>query len=288
MANPISFRTIDLPTGRQARIPGDISIVFPEASNLTPRQRQATAFIPWEERYFAHIPKAYRPFFEHTLPHLNYRTSDVHTALSIAQLPFLLEHSTSPANARIAYLATILHDTGWSMIDMAGIAASLSYSGVALSEASHLSKAQHVLIGAAMAYDLLDTFDFGHEPLFEAAKRHISQIIRRTDYDAPWERGNYPHLSTENKIVCDADRLWSYTHENFWQDTIRKDVEPEDYLLTLTGAIDNYFITPQGKVRAHGMIADRRHEVEQYLGSKRRQNTQIWKPKAKPSVRYTK
>ena len=289
MATPTTFHALDLPTGRQARIPDDIKLVFPEDKALTPHQRQATAYIVWDEKYLRHIPKAYLKFFEYVLPQLSQRTTNVHTAMSVSQLPFLLEHSKSPANERVIYLATILHDAGWSRVGLEGIAASLSYSGLTLSEASRLPKEQHVLIGAALAYDLLDGFDFGHEPVFEAAKRHISQIIRRQDYDAPWEQGRYPHLSTENKIVCDADRLWSYTHENFWQDTIRKDVEPAEYLVTLTGAIDSYFITPQGKVRAHGLIADRRSEVEHYLSSQphRRANPQVWRSKTRPSVRYT-
>jgi hypothetical protein len=260
------WHTFKLPTGEQATLPSDVVLEFLDEPSLTARQLCATAYIPWQKKYLEHVPKAYQPFFEHVLPHLGNRTTNVHTALSVAQVAFLIKHSVEPVDDRIVYLATILHDTGWSKVSQQGIADSLSYSGVApTSQASFLPKQQHVLIGVALAYDLLDEFDFGDKPLPEADKRHISQIIRRHDYDSAWDRGKFPELSAENKLVCDADRLWSFTHENFWQDTVRKNVRPDDYLLTISNEIETYFITPQGKVRAHGLIAERHEEVVEYL-----------------------
>lgn len=260
------WHNLNLPTGAQATLPDDITLRFLDTPDLTPRQLCATAYIPWQVKFLEHIPKEYQEFFKHVLPHLGNRATNVHTALSVAQISFLLQHSTEPADSRIVYLAVILHDTGWSKVSQQGIADSLSYSGVApTSEASVLPKQQHILIGAALAYDLLDAYDFEDKPLSEADKRHISQIIRRHDYDSVWDRGKFPELSTETKLVCDADRLWSFTHENFWQDTVRKNVQPEDYLSTISGEIETYFITPQGKVRAHGLVAERHKEVAEYL-----------------------
>lgn len=261
----MKWHTIDLPTGREATLPADVHLKFLEGRDLTPQQLCATAYIPWREKYLQVVPKEYQAFFTYVLPYLNNRTTNVHTALSVSQVPFLISHSTEPVDTRIVYLGTILHDAGWSLVSQQGIADSLSYSGLTLSESSRLPKQQHVMIGAALAYDLLDKYDFGDKPVSEAAKRQISQSIRRHDYDAPWDKGKFPQLAVETKLICDADRLWSYTHENFWQDTVRKNVEPENYLLTISGAIEDYFITPQGKVRAHGLVADRRKEVEEFL-----------------------
>lgn len=261
----MKWYTLDLPTGEQATLPADIRLKFLTGADLTPRQLCATAYIPWRKLYLELIPERYQPFFEHVLPHLSKRSTNVHTALSVSQLPFLIKHANDKVDSRAVYLGTILHDAGWGLVSHQGIADSLSYSGLKLSESSRLPKQQHVLIGTALAYDLLNSYDFGNKPLSEANKHHISQIIRRHDYDAPWDKNKFPDLSAETKLVCDADRLWSYTHENFWQDTVRKNVKPEDYLLTISKAIDGYFITPQAKVRAHGLVADRRKEVEEFL-----------------------
>jgi hypothetical protein len=261
----MKWYTLDLPTGEQATLPADIRLKFLAGTGLTPQQLCATAYLPWRERYLEHVPEKYQPFFKHVLPHLGNRSTNVHTALSVSQLPFLINHATEKVDARAVYLGTILHDAGWSLVSHQGIADSLSFSGLKLSETSRLPKQQHVLIGTALAYDLLNSYDFGNKPLSQANKHHISQIIRRHDYDAPWDKGKFPTLTPETKLVCDADRLWSYTHENFWQDTVRKSIRPEDYLVTISGAIDDYFITPQGRVRAHGLVANRRIEVEEYL-----------------------
>jgi HD domain len=260
----VNWRSWELPTGKQAIIPDDISIVFPDDAGLTAEQRQATAYIPWNDHYLSLVPTPFQAFFTSVLPYLGSRTTNVHTALSVSQLAYLIERSDEQPDTRIAYLATILHDTGWSKVSLQGIADSLSYKGVTLSQSSQLPKQQHVLIGAALAFDILDDFDFKDQPVSETAKRHISQIIRQHDYDAPWDKGRYPELSAETKIVCDADRLWSYTHENFWQDTIRKDVSAREYVTTLSQAIDGYFITPQARDRARQLIDERQYEIKHY------------------------
>lgn len=261
----MNFKSIVLPTGDRAIVPQDLKLVFPDSSSLTPHQRRATAYIPWSDKYLAQVPAPYRDFFAHTLPHLGSRTTDVHTALSVSQVPYLLAHSDQPVDSRVVYLATILHDTGWSKVSLAHIADSLSYSGLTLSEESQLPKQQHILMSVALAIDLLDSFDFSDEPIAIEDKHHITRIIRRHDYDAPWDKDKFASLSAENKLVCDADRLWSYTYENFWQDTVRKAVKPEEYLVKITGAIETYFISPQGKARAHQLVGQRRNEVQQYL-----------------------
>lgn len=51
-------------------------------------------------------------------------------------------------------------------------------------------------------------------------------------------------------IVCDVDHLWSFTKENFWQDTVRKEIDPELYAQNLARDLDGYFVTDAGKKKA--------------------------------------
>ncbi len=82
------------------------------------------------------------------------------------------------------------------------------------------------------------------------------------------------------ELMCDADRLWSYTHENFWLDTVRKAVAPEIYIETIAQAIDTYLFTEPGKIRARELLAERRDAVASYLRERDGDLTQP--PKAPP------
>ncbi len=68
-------------------------------------------------------------------------------------------------------------------------------------------------------------------------------------------------LPVEMQLVCDADHLWSCTHENFWQDTVRKGVAPPTYLSNLAGEVETYLVTEPGKEQARRLLADRAGEV---------------------------
>jgi len=83
------FQKLDLPGGGIAYVPDDITILFPEAPDIAVEDRHYLAYIPWDDRYLKHIPRKYRDFFVYALPYLHARTSDVHTALSVSQLPKL-------------------------------------------------------------------------------------------------------------------------------------------------------------------------------------------------------
>ncbi len=254
------------PTGRSVLIPSDMRIVFPEDGTLSPQERCTLAYIPWNDGYVRHIPAAYRQFFNFVLPHMHARTTNVHTALSVAQLDSLLTTIDGPVDTRTVYLALILHDIGWSKISLRSMADSLSYSGLDLPERSRIAKQQHIEYGVELAAKLLDEYDFGDAPLSAENKRHIIEIIHRHDHDAPWEQGKHDatSITLETYLVCDADRLWSYTHENFWQDTIRKSVAPGTYLTNISNAISTYFFTDAGRQRAHELVAERTAEVMLY------------------------
>jgi hypothetical protein len=64
------------------------------------------------------------------------------------------------------------------------------------------------------------------------------------------------------KVVCNADHLWSFTHLNYWQDTLRKGVKPDVYLENLGKDLDNYFVSEPGRWKARQLLEARRGEVE--------------------------
>jgi len=65
----------------------------------------------------------------------------------------------------------------------------------------------------------------------------------------------------EIKAVVDLDHLWSFTKLNFWQDTVRKNVSPQDYLENLEHDLDSYFIFETGKELAYTLLKERKEEV---------------------------
>jgi len=69
------------------------------------------------------------------------------------------------------------------------------------------------------------------------------------------------------ELACDSDRLWSFTHENFWLDTIRKQIQPDDYINIITNEIPTYFFTDPGRARGRELAAKRREEVDAYLAA---------------------
>jgi hypothetical protein len=259
--NP-TFRPLRVPGSSTAWVPTDVSIRFPTAPGIPTSDLHYLAYIPWDSRFLEHIPERYRDFFTYVLPHLGARTSNVHTALSVAQVPYLLKGAPATVDKDALYYALILHDCGWSEVSQESLVASLSYGGVApTSSASLKPKRQHLIYGEALAYKLLGAYSFRADGPDPDDQYYIAEIVRRHDNDAPWEKGKYGEITIETKLVCDGDRLWSYTHENFWLDTVRKGIAPEIYIDNIEQAIDTYFFTEQGKARARQLAAERRIEV---------------------------
>lgn len=261
----MQFKAALLPGRQFAFVPANLDILIPKAHRIPAAEKHHLAYLPWQNSYLALVPAEYRAFFKFVLPHLHARTSNVHTALSVAQLPHLLARTKQTVNEHLVYLALILHDCGWSQVNQADLVKSFNYNGVSPTGPDSMQpKQKHLVYGEALAYKLLDSFDFKSHTLTSHDIYTISEIIRRHDHDAAWEHGKYGHISPEVKIVCDADRLWSYTHENFWLDTIRKNVPADAYLELINNEINSYFFTPAGKARARELIAQRRPEVAAY------------------------
>jgi hypothetical protein len=256
---PSPFHRVTLPNGETRQVPSDITISVPRQKDVSVARRHLLAYVPWDEQYLMLIPEEYRAFFSFVRPHLSVRTTNVHTAISISYLPELMASLGEPASPRVMYLATILHDCGWSMLSPGDIADSLDYEGIAYTQPAAEAKFKHTLYGSSLAYKLLEHY-FPQRQLALGEKMLIADIVRYHQHPAQY-RATEP-MPLELVLTCEADRLWPFTRENFWLDTIRKGVQPHEYLETITAEIDSILLTDAGRGIARRLVAERQSELE--------------------------
>ncbi|MFA6272597.1 MAG: HD domain-containing protein [Patescibacteria group bacterium] len=231
-------------------IPKDIELVTSENSTSN-----TLVYIPWRDSYLDYVQEEFKDFFLQALPHLHVRTTDVHTAISLSYLDMLIALYNGKINRRVVALGLILHDIGWASLTEKDIIGSLSdYKGLELSSASLGPKERHVIEGVKVSRRILDNYRFD-PPLNVMEKQEILDSVLYHD--------TMEKLSENGKLVADLDRLWSFTHENFWQDTIRKNVEPDLYLKNLAVDSEKYFCTTAGLTLAKRLLRDREKEIEQ-------------------------
>lgn len=255
------FQVLSLPGGNQKPIPADIRIELPQTSTLSVGSLQSMAYIPWDDAYLALVPSEYRSFFLFVVPFLSARTTNVHTALSLSFVPELLSTTRQAVDERVLHIAVILHDCGWGQMAEHEIAASLNYAGLAYSDVARRPKERHASLGAELATRLLDEYStLGITP---EAKRYIAELVYYHDQIRPWPIDGAEKQPIEYLLLGDADRLWSYTYENFWLDTIRKHVPAQQYVRTLDAQLESYFLTDQGRAIARRLITEREAEVAQ-------------------------
>lgn len=218
--------------------------------------------IPWDRQYLQFVPLEYRAFFRAVRPYLSERTTDVHTAVCLQYLDEIIELVQLAGlivNRDIVAYALILHDCGWSALTPAEIAASLGVTGLALNPTAQGPKEKHAQLGAQLARRLL-TVQQSTLHLSDSAIDTICQCI--LCHDQPEKvaiQGS--QASIEMQLLVDLDHLWSFTHLDFWLDTIRKGVPPRQYLENLQQDLDGYFVTNIGKDKARQLLADRAREV---------------------------
>jgi hypothetical protein len=258
-SDQINFQKLTLPTGDVKHIPDDITIEFPKQAEVTLERLRLLAFVPWDDSFEEHIPVQYRYFFTFAMPYLGARTTNVHTAVAVSFIPELMRSIGKPDDELLLYLAVVLLDCGWSMVSQSEIADSLDYKGIDYTPIAAHAKTKHSIYGAALAFRLLDEYSF-EQPLDLAQKELVSDIVRF--HESPWRyNSSTESMPRELVITCEADRLWPFTHEGFWLDTIRKDVEPLQYLESCEKAVKEMLLTESGKQIAERLIADRRAEV---------------------------
>jgi hypothetical protein len=256
-----AFKTFSLPSGETVWIPSDLELRFPEAASVEPGLLHRLIYIPWNDRYLERVPAGYRSFFEVVLPYLRVRTTDVHVATCLPFAHELIQSDPTGVDERVVHLAFILHDSGWSQMTEQEIADSLGVEGLALSGAAVNPKERHVELGHALAQRILADHPL-RPPLTEEQRERIGQAILY--HDKPRQLAGMGQLSPSVRVVCDVDHLWSFTHENFWQDTVRKGVDPGAYLKNLGDDLDGYFVGEPGKRKAGRMLAERGAEVESW------------------------
>ena len=263
MRPPISITLFSLPTGQTAWIPDDIELRIPEKSSLDPSDLHYLISIPWHDKYLELIDEAYRDFFKVVLPYLRVRTTDVHVATCFPFIKKLMQAEEEIVDERVVSIAFILHDSGWSQMSETEIAQSLGVQGLALSGEAIHPKARHAILGQQVAQKILGEYTF-QPRLTSQQKDGIYQAI--LFHDKPEELAAGGEIPASLKVVCNTDHLWSFTHLNFWQDTLRKGVEPEAYLENLGKDLENYFVSEAGKQKARQLLEERRVEVEAWKG----------------------
>ncbi len=261
----LEFQTFELPTGERALVPRDLELKLPEHTALAAEQLHFLVFVPWSDHYLNRVAEQYRDFFTFVLPYLHTRTTDVHIAACFPFASELIQATGVEVDSRVVHLAFILHDVGWSQLSEEEIAASLSTSGVTLTKTAMGPKEKHAVVGRDLAQQLLARYPF-EPPLTETQKAWIAQAVLY--HDKPWELAEQGGLPLEIKLVCDVDHLWSLTHENFWQDTIRKGVDPSVYLSNLEQDLETYFVTEPGKYKARRLLLERQAEVSAWARAK--------------------
>lgn len=256
----ISFRRVVTPDNKSFYIPNDIKLVFPKEF-LPPDLLRCLVQIPWERKYLHFVPKRFRPFFEFVLHYLKPRTTDVHTAVCSSYwsnyTKKLEKERGTKINKKIVAYGLILHDCGWSALTKKEIADSFAVKGLKIKGEAIGPKRKHAEEGVRIARKILNEYKF--EPALTEEEKEV--ICKAVFWHDKTEKVRAKEFPIEIKAVVDLDHLWSFTKLNFWQDTVRKDVTPQNYSKNLERDLDSYFIFEIGKELAHALLKERKKEV---------------------------
>lgn len=256
------FKKLEVPGGGVLLIPEDIELVFPNEENVSPNLLHFLVFIPWQDKYLDLVPEDFKAFFKLTLPYLHVRTTDVHIAKCFGYFDEMLDrYPNSHADRRVVGLGLILHDIGWSKLSNEEITLSLGIKGLKLNKEALKPKERHAIEGEKIARKLLG--GFGFDPRLSEQKKDL--ILKAVLYhDKPEEVSKKGKIPDEIKLVVDLDHIWSFTHENFWQDTVRKGIAPQEYFENMRKDLGSYLVTQAGKDVAEKLLQERRKELESY------------------------
>lgn len=243
-------------------IPQKIELRLPQNSNLPESEQHFLLYIPWNDEYLKLVPSDYREFYNHILPHLSARTTDVHTAVCMQYLDEFISKAQGQSrrvNRDVLAYALMLHDSGWSEMSEEEIAASLGVKGLALNETAMGPKEKHAVLGEQIARKILTE----KQAELGLSNQDIDSICMAILYHDKPElvAGSEKQMPIEVQLLVDLDHIWSFTYLNFWQDTKRKGVEPKEYLENLKNDLDSYFVTEIGKSKAKELLAQREKEV---------------------------
>jgi len=249
-------------TPDKSYIPDDINLKLPENNKLPTDQLHFLLYIPWEEKYINFVPQEFRNLFNKVLPYLHFRTTDVHTAISLGFLDeFIGKFPNTSINRTVVAVSLILHDSGWSKMSEEEIADSLGVKGLVLTEKAVGPKEKHAAESVKIAKEVLGSDDYGLKLTQNEMDLIYNAVLFHDKPEMVTEASG--SIPIEVKLLVDLDHFWSFTHENFWQDTIRKGVLPKMYLQNLSKDLDKYFVTDEGKKMAANLLAQRVEEVSE-------------------------
>lgn len=243
---------------KEIKLPIGIILKEPESTALSEEQKHFLLYIPWDDKYLKFVPEKYRSYFFECLPLLGVRTTNVHVAICFSFFENLIsayEKETGLTIDRdVVALAFILHDIGWSKLSEEELAMSLGYKGLVLSRDALGPKEKHATEGEKIAKEKLQLWHIGKDE-----QDLICACVRW--HDSPEKVSLGGIMKPEIKILADLDHIWSFTKENFWQDTQRKGVVPDEYAANLDKDLESYFITDTGKEMARNLLSERKKEI---------------------------
>lgn len=263
----MKFKTLTFSDQPSITVPQNLTLEYPQKTDLPQDTQHFLLNIPWNETYLQHVPQNYLWFFKKVLPHLHARTTDVHTAICCSLIDPLcdaIETETGQTlNRKVVTLSLFLHDAGWSQLTETEIAASLGVKGLALTPTALGPKEKHAVESVKIARDLLSA----HQVELELSEDELSLILDAIlHHDQPEkvasEAGTIP---LEVQAMVDLDHQWSFMFENFWQDVYRKGINnPKTYLDNLENDLTNYFVTESGRALARKHLEERAQEVAEF------------------------
>lgn len=186
--------------------------------------------------------------FKEANPYLEVRGDRLHTRTAHRRALDLMREEGG--DRTIVEPAIILHDVGWSAVDPSHIAAAFGVRAEGREEARALNRT-HEIQGAAMARRILESFDYD-----EQRTSRIVRIIERHDSGLKAD-------SLEERLVKDADKLWRYSREGFWQEIERQAVDPLFFHERLSRRRKQWFLTQTALRMAAAELARRFPELKE-------------------------
>lgn len=187
-----------------------------------------------------------RQVFQMAEPYLEIRGDIHHTQVAHRYVRVLIKHEGG--DKKIIEPAIILHDVGWSKLELSQIAEAYGVRADG-EEADRLNRI-HELEGASIAQQILYSLHYDRQLIGT-----IVSIIKTHD------SGNDAH-SLEEKLVKDADKLWRYSEIGFWEEIERQGLDAPELYQHLSKHHQEWFFTQTALNLAEEELQKREEEVK--------------------------
>ncbi len=194
----------------------------------------------------------YQAIYEKAKPFLRTRKNLIHTRISLRFALRLLQHETGDEGVVIP--AILLHDVGWKMIP-----ANLHLTAFGPNSSNPKLVKVHEVEGSKIAEAILKDLKYPFEKMKE-----ICLIIRGHD-------SRKRPISSSDRIVKDADKLWRYSRKGVAIETNRFNIPRPEFLDYLEGKVDPWFLTQMAKKIARKELMLRNSERIEYIPSRKYQ-----------------